>query len=647
MTAELDVALIHHPTGDVHRPILFPAMGIFSLADTLERNGIRAEIVHLGVEKRLKPDFNILDDLAANGARIVALSAHWFFQLPDSLELARQVKAALPDAIVVVGGFTASFFAKELVEKHKFLDVVVRGDGELPLLRLCEAQLGGNVGALSSIPNLVFRDSDGRVKATPFEHTVGKEEFAAYNFSNLKLLRHHKEYLSLTFQPTKRFKDRLSTGAGGIFPLQTGRGCPFNCTYCGGSLEAQRRIFRRERPLFRPVDGVLVSIREVMEYGCKSFYICFDPERSGAYYRELFKRIRREKLELRMAFGCWNLPSKEFLDEFKDTFIDGSFEISPETGNQALRDANKGATSFTNQELRECLAYIEKKDLICQLYFGYFLSGDTLETVMETQRYARSLESDHCESFYLAFSTDPASRFYLSPKEHDIDIDVHSLEDYLEVLSRDRLSPNLLAHRPSSMSAEEAQRVILTLGNISFVQKVFPRSIRSLELALKDPGRAEKLVEDLCLQAASRPDRAGMEPRVDDIARQFQKIIRKQAPGIGESLTDLLGEIIAFEAWPYSLLEERFSKVSAHYSVYCTHMELRGDQLAEFLSKDGVITAKRRFQHDVRKTVGSGANSSILKPVLAATMIGMAVDSNGRFATFYPDKNGTARRSAG
>jgi len=637
MAAELDVVIIHHPTSDVHRPILFPAMGLFSLADTLDRNGIRTEIIHLGVEQRLEPDFNILDDLIASGVGIVAISVHWFFQLPDSLELARRVKEALPDSIIVMGGFTASFFAKELVDEHEYLDVVVRGDGELPLLRLCKAHLDGCEDEWNNIPNLVFRRSDGTVQTTPFEHSVSQQDLAGYGFSNLKLLRHHEEYMPLTFQPTKRFKDRLSTGERGIFPLQTGRGCPFNCTYCGGSLEAQRRIFHRERPLFRPVDSVIASIREVMEYGCDSFYICFDPEPSLAYYRQLFKKIRREKLKLRMAFGSWNLPSRQFLDEFKDTFVDGSFEISPETGNQALRDANKGVTSFTNEELWECLAYIEKKDLICQVYFGYFLPGDTLETVMETQRFARALENDHCESFYLAFSTDPASRLYLNPKEHDVDIDVQSLEDYLDVLSRDRSSPNLLAHRPGSMSVGESQRIILTLGNISFVEKVFRKSIKLLESALTDPGRAEKLVEGLCLQAASHPDRPGMEPQVKDIAREFQRTINERASDFKSSSAELLAEIAAYEAWPYSLMEERFSKVSAHYSVYCTETEMTGGELAKFIGKDGTFKDERTFQYDVRRIVRSETDETLHNPVRKATRIGIALNEDGQVVTFYPD----------
>ena len=637
MTSKLDAVLIHHPTSDVHRPILFPAMGIFSLADNLARNGIRAEIVHLGIEKRLKPDFNILDDVTASGAEIVAISAHWFFQLPDSLDLASRVKEALPDAIVVMGGFSSSFFAEEIIDGHEYVDVVVRGDGEMPLLKLCEAHLSGRAGGWNEVPNLVFRDG-GEVKTTPFEHTINEQEFADYSFSNLKLLRHYREYLSQTYLPTKRFKDRLATGAGGLFPLQAGRGCPFDCTYCGGSLEAQKKIFCRERPLFRPVESVLTSIREVMEYGCNNFYMCFDPERSGAYYRRLFKRIRREKLELRMAFGCWNLPSRQFLDEFKDTFIDGSFEISPETGNQALRDANKGATSFTNEELRECLAYIEKKDLICQLYFGYFLSGDTLDTVMETQRFARSLESDHCESFYLAFSTDPASRFYLHPEEHDIDIDVRCLEDYLKLLSRDRLSPNLLAHRPSSMSAGEAQRIILTLGNISFAEKVFPRSTWALEWALADPGRAEKLIEDLCLQAASHPERPGIAPRVEELVSRFQEVVRDQAREIGERLAELLVEIVAFEAWPYSLMEECFSKISAHYSVYCTEADMESDELAEFIGKTDTVREERVFKHDVKRIVSSQAYESLLNPAVASVRIGIALNENGRVVTYYTDQ---------
>lgn len=642
MNDGLDVVLIHHPTSDLHRPILFPAMGLFSLADQLDRNGIRTEIVHLGLEKLVDPGFDAVDYVASSGARIVALSIHWFFQLPDSLALAREIKKRDPGIVVLAGGFTASFFARDLLKEHGYLDAVIRGDGERPLLDFCRTQLQGKPGGLEGVPNLVHRSRGREVVANPFDYVITQDEFDGCNFSNLKLLRHHDKYLSMVFLPTRRFRDRFPPGRGGVFPLETGRGCPYGCSFCGGNREAQKRINNRKGFLFRSPDSVLGTIREVMDYGCDHFYICFDPDLGGDYYRNLFRQIRKEKIKMRMSFGCWGLPGIQFLDEFRDTFVDGSFEISPETASETLRHANKGKVSFTNDELRNCLDHIGNRNLACQLFFGYFLPGDTAETVMETQRFARALESDRCESFYLAFSTDPASLLYLHPEKYDVDIDLQSLKDYEASLSKDRASPNLLAHRPASLSPEKAHRIIMTLGFVSFACKVFPKSIRSIGMALGDHDQAEKLVEGLCQTYAEKPGLRGMGASVSDITGEFKKAIGEQAQAFRNGSVDLLGEIIDYESLPYLLMEEHFSKTSSHYSVYCTEKEMDGTELSRFIESNDTVVAERVFQHDLLRILKNNELYGVAYPERKETRIGLAVNPRGQVAVFYPERIGRA-----
>jgi hypothetical protein len=387
--------------------------------------------------------------------------------------------------------------------------------------------------------------------------------------------------------------------------------------------------------LFRSVESVLSTIREVMDYGCDHFYTCFDPDPNGEYYPRLFRRIREDKLELRFGFECWGLPSMAFVEEFKETFVDGAIILSPHTASEALRDVNTGPISYKNQDLEDRVAFIASKEVACQLFFGYFIPGDTVETVMETQRYARKLESDHCETLLLAFSTDPASSIYLRPDEHDVVVDVQSLQDYLTVLSGERLSPNLMAHRPKSISPKEARNLMLTLNIISFVYKLFPKSIIALGKALGDGDKAIQVVESLGMTFVQNKRIQGMELSVFEIEKEFQKLLRTRPFGLEDGSAELLYETIDYESLPYILMEERFSKISAHYSVYTTEIELYDDALDDFIHGDDTVVEERVFRHDVKQFLADMGNEVFIHPERRVTRMGIAVDRSGKYSTFY------------
>jgi radical SAM superfamily enzyme YgiQ (UPF0313 family) len=626
----LDAILIHHPTSDENRPILFPAMGLFSLADTLEHAGIRTRIIHVGIETSLDPAFNIVNVVDHSGVRLAGISLHWFFQLPDSLALAASLKKARPDIMIVLGGFTASIFAREIIEQNPHVDAVVRGDGERPLEELARRILEDPRSDLENVPNLVYRSRGGDIVETAFDHVSTADELKERSFSNLVLLEHYEEFLERTAFPTIRFKNRISPPGRGLFALETGRGCPYSCTFCGGSRQAQIRIANRHKPVFRNIQCVLDTIHEVMEHGCRSFYVCFDPDPNGEYYRELFSRIREAKLELYMVFGSWRLPDRSFIEAFRSTFVDGLFEISPESGIEKLRKASKGPLSYGNAELEQCLGHIGTHGLLAQVFFGYFLPGDTRDTIMKTQRYARALENEHCEALYLALSTDPASVLQSAPDEHGVHLDVRDLDDYLEALSKRRASPNLLAHRPASMTRAESENIVRALNIDSILHRMLPSGIRALGLITGNPNTAERIVADICRKSCQESNQKSL-PRARDLMRLVAEAV--SVIELEASWTSLLEDIASYEIMPYVLMEERLGKSSTHYSVYTRWTKMNDAEREAFLSRSDVAVEDMTLEHDIEEVMCRLNDGVIADPRPLPVSVSIAVDACGLLVT--------------
>jgi radical SAM superfamily enzyme YgiQ (UPF0313 family) len=123
--------------GSIYREVsnLDPPMGLVSLSAYLNANGFRAMVLDLNVEIGSNAE---LDKFHSRIQQEYHLRRPMFgisFLTPyvgSSYELARSIKTAYPDSVVIAGGSHATFMAEEiLAEGH--IDLVVRGEGELTL----------------------------------------------------------------------------------------------------------------------------------------------------------------------------------------------------------------------------------------------------------------------------------------------------------------------------------------------------------------------------------------------------------------------------------------------------------------------------------------------------------------------------------
>jgi radical SAM superfamily enzyme YgiQ (UPF0313 family) len=455
----VDVLFIHVPKlTSYYKPfdefmfINYIPMGVFALCDILNKNNIRSKIKHLGLEYIQDESFSIVDYIKTNQINTVALSLHWHYQAYDVIEIARKIKAAAPGTKVILGGITASFFAEEIVKEHEFIDFIIAGDGEKGILELAGfIKAGGN--DFSGVSNCIYR-KDGKIINNGITFVADYGNLENIDYGNLDYLDHHEEYKEYFKLPlfwllnssVKENMDRKISGATTTFPLMVGRGCPVNCSFCGGGKDAQKKICNREQPAFRPVSQVVDTMEQAIGYGYESFIICFDPyPKNDSYYIELFAEIRNRKLSCGMGFESWGLPTQRFVEEFGKTFVKGIsyIALSPETFSETVRKANKGFF-YTNEEMFHMMQFMKEQDTPAIIYLTIGLSGETLKDIHDTVRFSKKLRKQFPNLLGIItvpVQLEPGSPMFENPRGYNAVTERRCFRDFYEYHQRPESNP--------------------------------------------------------------------------------------------------------------------------------------------------------------------------------------------------------------
>ncbi len=105
--------------------LLMP-IGIVALAKFIKDNGCNTEILHLDIEQSIDPNFNLGEYLKKKDFSMVGFDLQWHYQSNRVLEIAKEIKRGNPKINVILGGFTASFFAEQILRDFRQIDFVIR-----------------------------------------------------------------------------------------------------------------------------------------------------------------------------------------------------------------------------------------------------------------------------------------------------------------------------------------------------------------------------------------------------------------------------------------------------------------------------------------------------------------------------------------
>ncbi len=151
-----------------------------------------------------------------------------------SLVLAKELKQRYPNCVIIMGGAHVPHAPEEFFMQHKFVDVTVRGDGEIAFAGVLKRLL--HTDDLSGIPLVSWRSqATGECIVNP-EIPVFEKDLDIFPSPYLDGLYDYlfDAYPDINFQAI----------------IETDRGCPFPCSYCywgQGGLNQKYRLHSLER----------------------------------------------------------------------------------------------------------------------------------------------------------------------------------------------------------------------------------------------------------------------------------------------------------------------------------------------------------------------------------------------------------------
>lgn len=429
-------SILYGPMSDLvpSSPIfeMYP-IGFLTMANYLEKRGLSVRIINIAYMMMADKKFDAEKFICKLEPSAFGIDLHWLPHCQGSTELAKIVKKYHPEIPVIFGGFSSSFFYKELIEFEQ-VDFIIRGDSaEEPLYQLVKT-LKTKEGNFKEIPNLVWKEQ-GRSVANPIKCI--STDLNEIDFDYRIMFRQVMRYKDL--KGLVPFKGWLK------YPVTTipiVRGCTRNCSGCGGSRFAFKVFGCRRKPAFRDPEKLVDEILVMQKYINAPVFILGDIMQGGKNYLEaFFKSAKRLRRDIQIFFEFFEPPPKWFYDEINKIFYNVCYEISPDSHDENIR--LKMGKSFTNRELLDSIKYSLKSG--AKRYDLYFMTGLPLQTkksILDTVKF--------CEEFYkeinwdkrfmpfispMAPFIDPASRAFMNPDEFGYTLTRKTLKDHIEAIT--------------------------------------------------------------------------------------------------------------------------------------------------------------------------------------------------------------------
>ena len=135
--------------------------------------------------------------------------------------IARRIKKALPETVIIVGGPHISSMGPETIERFPEFDVAVMNEGERPLMDLLRAL--ERKQSLSSVRSLIYREGENivRTPALPINKVLDELPFPAWDL--------------LPDFPDAYVPAIYDFPRGPVATIAASRGCPFHCKFCDTS----------------------------------------------------------------------------------------------------------------------------------------------------------------------------------------------------------------------------------------------------------------------------------------------------------------------------------------------------------------------------------------------------------------------------
>lgn len=358
-----------NPNVHIFSHFKIPRLGSFILAALMKERGWDAEVL---IEDYVECDFDELAQAGLVGITTITPTAPRAYAICDEIRKR--------GGTVVLGGPHVTFLVDEALEHADF---VIRGEGENPLLRFIDQWEGAK--DFSRVPSLSYR-LGGRTYSTPQGDYVG--DLNTLPLPNFSLAR-----------------GNVDCRVGGVkhIPVQTSRGCPFQCSFCS----VTGMFGHRYR--YRSIANIMDELRQYDSTDSFVFFCDDNFTDNRKHLRELLKAMIQAGTRFQ-----WSAQSRvgiardgELVRLMKragcHTLFIGFESISPDN----LIEMKKRQTV---EDIRDAAKLISRVGIRIHGMFVYGFDHDDVRTINQTLEFAKA--SGITSAQFLILTPLPGSELY-------------------------------------------------------------------------------------------------------------------------------------------------------------------------------------------------------------------------------------------
>lgn len=288
--------------------------------------------------------------------------------------MSRQLRKRLPKATFIYGGVFPTYHWREILEKEKQIDVIVRGEGEETCRRVVSCLANGC--KLAGVPGIAWRE-DGEIQATPDAPVIS--DLDAYRIG-WELIDHRR----YTYWGGRR--------AVGV---QLSRGCPHRCTFCG-----QRLFWSRWRHR-DPVRLANELARLHREAGVEVINFADEnPTASRSVWEQFLRALIAENVPLRLV-GSTRADSivrdADILHLYKKAGFERILLGTENTDDATLRRIDKESTAACD---RRAVRLLQQHGIIALVTYVVGFEEETDRSYWRALRQLLSLDADQISVVY-------------------------------------------------------------------------------------------------------------------------------------------------------------------------------------------------------------------------------------------------------
>ena len=362
-------------------PTTFPPIGSLSILNYLRKNGIE-DVEFYNIDGN-RPEYSeVLKHISEYRPSVLGISAVVSTAYAYTKCLVQDVKAMLPDTLVVVGGGLAA--SAEILLRKAGVDICVLGEGERVFLNILRrSQTTRNKSDFMDIPGLMLLDAVGRLINTGYEEALKKEEIYDIDWKDLESSSDINFYIFDAYKSDGQVFPWFASDPRSYEPhrkdkkvgsLPGAKGCVARCTFChrwdkGIRYIPPELIIERQEYLIEKYNVGFLSVADE-NFGT-----------SQKWLKEFCERIKPYDILWQVAGMRVNCVSAESLKMMHDAGC-ASVAMGIETGSPRMLKIMEKKVNIEDNYNAIRWMYDYGIDLTPELILG--MPGECTETVMET-----------------------------------------------------------------------------------------------------------------------------------------------------------------------------------------------------------------------------------------------------------------------